>query len=124
MRHVGNIRYVVVSLLVLTAWGSAQNKPATLSGIIVDATGASLPKAQVLLVGLQDLETRKAEVPINGRFNFAGLAPGQYVIIATGPKTAPCFRPDLKRVEVPREAAANIRFTLKIDMERCPEPVQ
>jgi TonB family protein len=53
--------------------------PASLSGTIVDPSGAAVPYAEVLLTNATG-DNRAADVDANGRFTYAGLTPGEYVI--------------------------------------------
>jgi Carboxypeptidase regulatory-like domain/TonB dependent receptor len=52
------------------------------TGVVQDATGASVPKANVVLVQVSTQVTRTAMTDANGSFNFVSLAPANYELSA------------------------------------------
>ena len=52
------------------------------TGVVQDATGASVPKANVVLVQAGTQVTRTAMTDANGSFNFVSLAPANYELSA------------------------------------------
>ena len=70
----------VVLLAVCAAAGpTTAAQPGALSGVVVDATGAVLPGATVVLRGGPG-GLRERQSDAQGRFAFDGLAPGAYVV--------------------------------------------
>src|ERR1700689_3669345 len=53
-----------------------------ITGVVQDATGAAVPKANVVLVQAGTEVTRAAVSDANGAFNFVSLAPANYEISA------------------------------------------
>ena len=90
-----------VALLALVVVGSvaARQQPSLISGVVTDASGASLRKARILLVDLSSFETQKAEVGLDGTFEFQ-VKPGDYALTAGTPKDAPCWKPPIRQVAV------------------------
>jgi TonB family protein len=58
---------------------SAQDTRATLSGLVVDQMGAYIPKAALVLENDRK-KKRKTRADDTGRYEFAGLPPGEYVL--------------------------------------------
>lgn len=62
---------------------TAQNSTADLSGTVNDASGALLPSAKVSLKNVTTGQTNEVQTDAQGKYHFAGLAPGQYEVSAT-----------------------------------------
>jgi iron complex outermembrane receptor protein len=66
-----------------SAQTTTQASNATLSGVVTDSQGASLPKATVVLEA--DGFTRRVTADAGGRFQFTNLAPGTYALDVDAP---------------------------------------
>lgn len=73
---------VLAVTLPTAAFRAAQQAPAALAGSVYDATGAVMPQVQLTLEDTQQRQWR-ATTDAAGRFQFAGIAPGQYVLAAS-----------------------------------------
>ena len=73
MQRHGCFRFVAMLVVCAVGMCAAQTPKgpgSDLLGVVTDATGASLPKARLLLVNLVTLETKSAEALADGRFIF------------------------------------------------------
>jgi len=109
---------VVIALLSVSATPS-DNRETGLRGVVTDATGASLPKARVLLVNAESLDTRRAEVPMSGKFEFLDAGAGEYVVIVAGPLDTPCWKTAVRQVHVENHIAPELRVPLILDTQKC-----
>jgi len=92
---------------------------------VTDATGATLPGARVLLIDLQTLHAGPAfTVGVDGRFEFAHLKSGDYDVIVAGPLDAPCFVPEVRKVETVKEGSLQLGISLRLDLKRCGKAVE
>jgi TonB family protein len=73
-----------ITLPVAAFRAPAQNGPLTLSGTVYDATGAVMPQVDLTLEDAQQL-TSQATTDSAGRFEFASIGPGRYVLKASLP---------------------------------------
>ena len=75
-------RIVVVALLALSfaapPVAGAQNVAGGASGVVVDATGASLPGAVISVVHTETSVARRTTSDDSGRYRITSLAPGEY----------------------------------------------
>jgi outer membrane receptor protein involved in Fe transport len=80
---------IVLSLLMSGA-ALGQTTTATVSGIILDPSGAAVPEAQVTVKNTDTGATRSTTTDGEGRYSIASLSPGQYEVRAerTGFRTA------------------------------------
>ena len=60
------------------------NGTATLSGLITDPSGASLPKAQVVIESTERKFSRRSSTDELGAYVFTALPPGAYQMVTTG----------------------------------------
>jgi len=103
-----------LSLLILltAAVVAAQQTRGTLRGLITDELGAAIVGANVTLTdasGAQKKTTTNGE----GVYNFAGLAPGKYTVVAVSPGFAPSVS---KEVDV-TTARQTLDLTLRVTIE-------
>lgn len=61
----------------------AQTFTGSITGVVSDSAGASVPNAKVMLTNTATTETRAAESGADGRFTFAQLPPGAYNLRVT-----------------------------------------
>src|SRR5271168_4511339 len=74
--------FFVFVLVVCSASVSFAQFSGAVTGVVQDATGAAVPKANVVLVQIGTEVTRAAVTDSNGGFNFVSLAPGAYEVSA------------------------------------------
>src|SRR5215217_3041091 len=75
--------------IILTATlAGAQQARGTLRGLITDELGAAIVGANVTLTDATGAE-KKTTTNGEGVYNFAGLAPGKYTVVAVSPGFAP-----------------------------------
>lgn len=104
----------IVGLIVLIASAlvAAQQNRGTLRGVITDELGAVIVGANVTLTdagGVQKKTTTNAE----GVYNYAGLAPGKYSLIAVAPGFSPS---DIKEIDI-TAGRQSVDVTLKVTIE-------
>ena len=71
-----------ITLPVAAFRATAQNAPLTLSGTVYDASGAVLPGVNLTLEDAQQVKSH-ATTDSSGRFEFASISPGRYVLNAS-----------------------------------------
>src|SRR5271156_2129496 len=74
--------FFVFVLVVCSASVSFAQFSGAVTGVLQDATGAAVPKANVVLVQIGTEVTRAAVTDSNGGFNFVSLAPANYELSA------------------------------------------
>jgi len=127
MPRLGHLRLVLLFCAVGSSIAQTNNgSGAALSGVVTDATGASLPKARVVLIDLASLQTQSSEVPGDGRFAFRNLKPGEYALIVAGPASphSACWQPAVRQIRVRGAATEEVRVPLLLDNERCPQIIE
>ena len=107
-------KLLITGLIVLIAsiLIAAQQNRGTLRGVITDELGAVIVGANVTLTdasGVQKKTTTNAE----GVYNYAGLAPGKYSLIAIAPGFSPS---DIKDIDV-TAGRQSVDVTLKVTIE-------
>lgn len=93
-------RYVLLAslaacLLFVAPAAEAQSLHATLTGLVLDATGAPLSKASVALIDKQRGQQRQIETNEAGQFRSAGLLAGSYDVLVKSPGFAHYSRESL-----------------------------
>jgi len=127
LRLRGRSRILLVLIAALGVCASQTGGGTELVGVVTDPTGASLPKARVMLIDLQSLETQRVEVPADGKFAFRKLKPGDYAVVVVGPtgRWAPkCWQPAIRQIAVTNAGSSSIRVPLLLDVNKCPEVVE
>ena len=76
-------RSAVAFLVLISSAGAAA--AATVSGIVSDPTGATVPGALVVLRGLATGEASSVETGADGRFSLETSSAGTYLVIVTRP---------------------------------------
>ena len=77
------MRLSLLSLIVLLCFSaitSAQTITGSISGAVTDSNGEFIPGATVTLVGEKTGQSRTVTTDTDGRFNFAALQPGSFVL--------------------------------------------
>ncbi len=95
-----------------TAIGFGQES-ASLSGVVKDSTGSSIPNASVVLTNDKTAEVKKAVTGPAGGYSFTGLAAGTYTIQASAPGFAAQHEPIVLAVG----QAASLDLALSIAAE-------
>jgi hypothetical protein len=116
--------FLIMTVVSITATNASDVRDTGLRGVVTDATGASLPKARVLLVNTESLDTRRTEVPMSGKFEFLDLGAGEYVVIVAGPLDTPCWKTAVRQVRVEKQIALELRVPLILDTQKCSEIVE
>src|SRR5690349_4820042 len=89
----------------------AQVGTATLSGLITDPSGASVPKGQVTIESTERKFTRRTVTDELGAYVFTALPPGAYQIDVT----APAFREEkVSDVVLSSGQASTLNVTMKL----------
>jgi len=70
--------FLLVPLFLLAAAASAQNPGGTIEGIVQDASGARVPRAQVTIRERQAATARRITTDTRGEFRLDNLLPGAY----------------------------------------------
>ncbi len=101
---------VVLCLSIVLMFASARIASAgDIVGLVADATGAVLPAAQVTLRNLATGAEQFAQADLEGKFRFAGLEAGRYLVVIESPG----FSRDSRAVTVGDDGpAADVRFSL------------
>ncbi len=112
-------RRLLLMLVLCVGFAGSQD---SLRGVVTDATGASVPKARILLVNLHSLDTWRSEVPANGTFAFSNLEAGEYVVVVAGPSDphAPCWKATIRQVQIDKQSAPDLQLRLMLDATKCP----
>ena len=108
----GKICCLALFILLTATIAAAQQSRGTLRGLITDELGAAIVGANVTLTdagGTQKKTTTNGE----GIYNFAGLAPGKYSLVASAPGFAIS---DTKEVDV-TGVRQSVDLTLKVTIE-------
>ena len=83
---------------------------AGVTGVVQDATGASVAKANVVLVQVGTQVTRTVVTDSNGSFNFVSLAPANYEISAE----AAGFAKTVERINLDTNQTLNVTLSLSL----------
>src|ERR1700733_7560015 len=82
----------------------------SVTGVVQDATGAAVPKANVVLVQVGTEVTRAAVSDANGGFNFVSLAPANYEVSAE----ASGFAKTVEKLTLDTNQTLSITLTLSL----------
>lgn len=101
---------LALTVLLFSSAVQAQMSSATITGKIVDATGA-LPGATVVATNTSTGFTHQATAAVDGSYQLAGLAPGTYAITVS----AEAFKPQTQNVQVLVGQTLTANFRLSLD---------
>jgi outer membrane receptor protein involved in Fe transport len=79
----------ILSALSISGAYAQQPSRGQITGTVRDFAGAALARAQVSLIGAQQVVVGKAETDAEGRFHFDAAAAGSYVVLASRPDFSP-----------------------------------
>src|ERR1044071_6336472 len=103
---------LIFCILLLSITVSAQQGRGALRGLITDELGAAIVGANVTLTDANGVE-KKTTTNGEGVYNFAGLAPGKYKLIAVAPGFAPAENKDVDITG----GRQSLDLTLKVTIE-------
>jgi hypothetical protein len=111
MRFTTALRCFFVFVLVcLSASVSFAQFSGSVTGVVQDATGAAVPKANVVLVQVGTDVTRAAVADTNGAFNFVSLAPATYEVSAE----AGGFAKTVERITLDTNQTLSVTLSLSL----------
>src|SRR5580692_2893768 len=111
MRFTTALRCFFVFVLVcLSASVSFAQFSGSVTGVVQDATGAAVPKANVVLVQVGTDVTRAAVADANGAFNFVSLAPATYEVSAE----AGGFAKTVERITLDTNQTLSVTLSLSL----------
>jgi len=102
--------FFVFVLVCLSASVSFAQFSGSVTGVVQDATGAAVPKANVVLVQVGTDVTRAAVSDANGAFNFVSLAPATYEVSAE----AGGFAKTVERIILDTNQTLSVTLTLSL----------
>jgi len=102
--------FFVFVLVVCSASVSFAQFSGAVTGVVQDATGAAVPKANVVLVQIGTEVTRAAVTDSNGGFNFVSLAPGAYEVSAE----AGGFAKTIEKITLDTNQTLSVMLTLSL----------
>jgi hypothetical protein len=95
-------------LLLAAPWLSAQTNTTSLSGTVLDATGAIIPGATINISNAASGVTQSTQSKSKGEFTFEQLAPGTYQVKIS----APGFSEQVQKVQLLVATPVKLAFTL------------
>ncbi|HEX4945457.1 MAG TPA: TonB-dependent receptor [Blastocatellia bacterium] len=104
--------HLLLLIVMLAPLGQAQ-PTGSITGVVVDATGAVIPKTDVMLSSTNNFR-RSAQTDEQGRFLFDQLPLGNYELQFR----APGFEPMTKAINVNNDGATTLRVELRIAVSR------
>ena len=129
MQRHGCFQYVAMLVVCAVGMCAAQTPKGAgsdLLGVVTDATGASLPRARILLINLATLETESAEALADGGFIFHNLKSAEYAVVIAGPLSShsACWQSAIRQIKIAGTGAANLRVPLLLDNEKCQKVIE
>jgi Fe(3+) dicitrate transport protein len=104
-------------LAVLTDSAGAQNRVANLTGTVIDATGAGIPRASISVQRGATGFARQITADMQGAFELGGLLPGEYAVTVTSTGFTVAFE------RVTLQAGQNLRMQLTLQIGGLNEDV-
>src|SRR5271169_3113480 len=102
--------FFMLLVVALSASVSFAQFSAGVTGVVQDATGASVAKANVVLVQVGTQVTRTVVTDANGSFNFVSLAPANYEISAE----AAGFAKTIEKINLDTNQTLTVNLTLSL----------
>jgi hypothetical protein len=104
--------FIVLALVAALGVSAGAQRPAgqVVTGVAVDATGAVLPNAQVVLTTAGNAAVETTVTDATGAFRFGGVPPGRYEVRVAFEG----FQPTTARVTVGSRAPSALRITLPL----------
>jgi len=119
----GAAHFLLISLLLLAAGASAQNPGGTIEGIVQDASGARVPRAQVAISERQAATARRITTDTRGEFRLDNLLPGSYRVTVDTRDFAEASSDVVVQVStVQAETARPIALTTPVDVNGTGDP--
>jgi len=106
------ISFVVLSLFLVVPHAAWAQTGASLSGVVMDQTGAALPNVAVTIKSVDTAETRTIATDGGGHYQASGLPPGRFVIRAAKPGFADETRTGIS-LAVGQDATVDIKMQLR-----------
>ena len=104
--------YAALCTLLLAGHALAQIQSGTITGTIVDVSGALVPDSQITVTNDATGAARNLTTTDNGAFNFPGLPPGTYTLRVEKPGFRPVVRQSMLLTADQRLALGNIELTV------------
>jgi hypothetical protein len=83
MKRFSKLAWVGLLLALLSGWALGQSYLGTITGDVVDPSGAVVPGAKVVLSEAATNAERTTVTNAEGRYLFPSVSPGSYVIIVS-----------------------------------------
>jgi outer membrane receptor protein involved in Fe transport len=110
MKHLSFVRYLLLTVVVLTMAQAALSQTAQVTGRVSDATGAVVPGAQITLTNIATGINREAVSNDEGYFTLPLLNPGEYRIAVKKDGFKPLVQPS---VTLQVNQVARLDYTLE-----------
>src|SRR5215218_8566548 len=108
----GKICCLALFIILTAALAGAQQARGTLRGLITDELGAAIVGANVTLTDATGAE-KKTTTNGEGVYNFAGLAPGKYMLQAVAPGFAPSENKEIDVTTARQSVDVALRVTIE-----------
>jgi hypothetical protein len=99
-----------LALLILVALPAHAQFGSSLSGSVLDSTGAAIPNASVTLTNTATQQTKTSTTNVTGAFHFSELGSGQYTLVVSA---AGFKKSDLTSVALEAESARDVTVKLQ-----------
>src|SRR5256885_1447199 len=106
------LKRVILLAVILAALSASAQQAGEIQGVVEDQSGAVIPKAHLLLIDIETLQTWQMDASNNGAFDFRDLPLGSYELRAA---FRPVFLPYGKQIRLKSSRITTIRVVLKVD---------
>jgi outer membrane receptor protein involved in Fe transport len=114
MRYVGLHVVIFITLLVLVSALPALAQQATVQGVVMDSSGASIPAAKITVRNVSTGVVSSAETNTEGFYSIPFLVPGPYEVAATASGFSPQTQTNLR---------LDVNMTARVDFRLAPGAV-